>query len=486
VYHKEFQLIEHLREHFKHDLQPYVCISEQCRSDLQYFESLREWRHHMNSQHSRNWIDEIHRSALWFCDVEGHPYQDFATEDELRSHLQAAHPGEFDHRQEERVLRRNLVYVSRAPGVCFLCKFDVASDGPADTTAPLAQQITEPPPLPSKKPGKRLRFAGETDPENSDKEDQLFCRSMVTSHDSESAAHADQWWTTQIRLGTHIAGHLKSLAFRSLRYFDEAKDEGSEKVSQRAAADFVEGSEMLSSTRGQGDHYFELDKWDPTDNENDDLHMLETPLDKDTPDPSFVDHLLDNPDLTNFPNPTVEYWSITTLKTLVHDKAVRQELKLGGQRRLLEDSLVSYILEDALRVFTILAVSVDVDSQDRARKLVQMMQLFQGHEISDSIVSAEISTPDNRRTLLDKELLKLLDPTSELFSPQLRSRIEKNQWGFLVPIFSVNKPNYALSSQTVLPFARENVNKGYGAFSAVYKVRVQQGHVLDENEKVSV
>lgn len=221
----------------------------------------------MNTQHSRDWTDEIHRSASWFCDMEDHPYQDFATEDELRSHIRAAHPGKFDQRREERVLKRNVVYVSRAPGVCFFCAFDAASDDPADATAQPAEQNAKTRLSTSKKAGKRLRFAGETGSDGSD-EDQGSSPQVVTSQeDAKSPSHADQWWTAQIRLGTHIAGHLKSLAFRSLRYFDDVKDEGSEKGSERAAAD-LEGSEMLSSTQGQGDHYFELDKWDPTDNDN--------------------------------------------------------------------------------------------------------------------------------------------------------------------------------------------------------------------------
>ncbi|OQV08763.1 Protein kinase domain-containing protein [Cladophialophora immunda] len=63
------------KDHFKRDLEPYVCISEECSSNLQYFVSLRDWRHHMNSQHTLDWIEEIHRPATWFCETGDHDYQ---------------------------------------------------------------------------------------------------------------------------------------------------------------------------------------------------------------------------------------------------------------------------------------------------------------------------------------------------------------------------------------------------------------------------
>jgi ankyrin repeat protein len=257
------------RDHFKRDLEPYVCISEECGSNLQYFVSLRDWQHHMNSHHTLDWIEEIHRPATWFCEIGDHDYQDFATELELRNHLQAAHSDRFNSDQHDAVVEWNVVYISRGHGTCPLCGTDVAhllqNTSQPDPPSPLTKpQLLAKPFSSSEKPAKQLRFETPADPVNSDEEDYHEASdSRIDASDAgEPIAEDEQWRTNQIRLSIHIASHLKSLAFTSLRYFNDGNHDPASQESKRAASG--DAGEKLSSEERYEDHCFELDQLDPT------------------------------------------------------------------------------------------------------------------------------------------------------------------------------------------------------------------------------
>jgi hypothetical protein len=51
------------------DVQPYICLSEDCRCPLLFFTNMEQWRHHMNTFHSNQWTRRVHRST-WFCDTD--------------------------------------------------------------------------------------------------------------------------------------------------------------------------------------------------------------------------------------------------------------------------------------------------------------------------------------------------------------------------------------------------------------------------------
>ncbi|UKZ96726.1 uncharacterized protein TrAFT101_011503 [Trichoderma asperellum] len=48
------------KTHIDQDIDPYVCISEDCIEPLQYFTSLQSWMDHMLRRHSINWSEQIH------------------------------------------------------------------------------------------------------------------------------------------------------------------------------------------------------------------------------------------------------------------------------------------------------------------------------------------------------------------------------------------------------------------------------------------
>jgi hypothetical protein len=95
------------RTHVDKDLQPYVCISEDCAEPFQLFICRQSWMDHMRTQHSVDRSKQIHTDK-WFCDVkhkEGPP--EFDTVADFLNHLNACHGHELSQSRIMGRLRRN-------------------------------------------------------------------------------------------------------------------------------------------------------------------------------------------------------------------------------------------------------------------------------------------------------------------------------------------------------------------------------------------
>ncbi|KAF2015101.1 hypothetical protein BU24DRAFT_482612 [Aaosphaeria arxii CBS 175.79] len=78
-------------KHVEGDLKPYVCISEKCRTSHHYFSSQREWADHMESFHGGSWYQRIHMTT-WACNLDHEEQQEFNDEAQFREHITALHP----------------------------------------------------------------------------------------------------------------------------------------------------------------------------------------------------------------------------------------------------------------------------------------------------------------------------------------------------------------------------------------------------------
>lgn len=494
------------RDHFKRDLEPYVCISDECSSNLQYFVSLRDWRHHMNSQHTLNWIEEIHRPATWFCETGDHDYQDFATEAELRNHLQATHSDRFNSEQQDTVVEQNVVYTSRGHDTCPLCGTDVArllqNAPPPDPPSPaIKPQPFATPSSSSQKPAKQLRFDTPADPVNSDEEDyhEASDSRSNTSDADEPTAEDVRWRTNQIRLSTHVAGHLKSLAFTSLRYFDDGNDDSASQGSKRAASG--DAGEKLSSERGHGDHYFELDELNrtsfqdiPRDQRNDEV---EAP----PPDPattagwaairtrretSFAqdqESTSADPLFQDYPSNCIKPQE--SLSTRISREVTKSQFPRGSRalfapRSVLDDitaesitqyflrnpdivalpfelfdkSLIPYVLNDARELFAI-CVAVSMPT----RLLMKFLQSLQSVGMTDKKIPGCI-----------QEVSAILPELPRSMSWSL----ESHQYLFQAPVLSHNSRHRVINLHDQIPlpidFCADTVQTG--GFGMVYKVRI--------------
>lgn len=112
-------------DHLDEDVQPYVCLSEECTTPLLFFVGMKQWVDHMNSVHSKQWNRKIHMST-WYCDIGHEKTHQFDDLESFIAHMKApeSHPDrqppsdlQIDtlSRTKQRILIREDEYS------CFLC-----------------------------------------------------------------------------------------------------------------------------------------------------------------------------------------------------------------------------------------------------------------------------------------------------------------------------------------------------------------------------
>ncbi|KAI0547867.1 hypothetical protein F4679DRAFT_344417 [Xylaria curta] len=231
------------RAHFKKDLQPYVCISEDCSEPAVFFPSFSKWRKHMDDVHTIHWAQTIHSPQVWYCDVSPHEYLEFGKKEELEQHLRNKHSNDLNFKQIERRLARNVLPSPRKKNICPLCNQDVFkiyelqerlhSEARAAPPIVLGQKVR---PL----AGSRVRFQDVEDSSGDENnvEDLVDGPSLKT----EEGIKLDLW-----KVSKHIAGHLKSLAFLSIRYLDH--DAVTDEKDSGKAASGVDDADIEGSGR---------------------------------------------------------------------------------------------------------------------------------------------------------------------------------------------------------------------------------------------
>ncbi|KAI1317244.1 hypothetical protein F5Y16DRAFT_392874 [Xylariaceae sp. FL0255] len=110
--------------HVDQDIEPYVCISEDCIEPPQYFTSLQDWTGHMQTRHSMSWSEQIH-TERWHCDVDhnepGRGPPEFDEKAKFLNHLNTCHGDKLTQSQILGRVRRNRRIATRDPFVCPLC-----------------------------------------------------------------------------------------------------------------------------------------------------------------------------------------------------------------------------------------------------------------------------------------------------------------------------------------------------------------------------
>ncbi|KAK4443845.1 hypothetical protein QBC34DRAFT_198771 [Podospora aff. communis PSN243] len=110
--------------HVDQDIEPYVCISEDCIEPPQYFASSKDWMDHMQTRHSMRWTEQIH-TERWHCDVNhndpSRELPEFDEKAEFLEHLHTCHGEKLTQSQILGRIRRNRRIATRDPFVCPLC-----------------------------------------------------------------------------------------------------------------------------------------------------------------------------------------------------------------------------------------------------------------------------------------------------------------------------------------------------------------------------
>ncbi|KAE8441484.1 hypothetical protein EG329_004908 [Mollisiaceae sp. DMI_Dod_QoI] len=108
------------KAHVDRDLEPYVCISEECSDPLRYFVHMRDWMEHMQTRHTMTWAQKVH-TEKWYCDIDHKDFEEFDEKGLLLAHLEANHGHQLTQSKLEGRARRNRRIATRDPFVCPLC-----------------------------------------------------------------------------------------------------------------------------------------------------------------------------------------------------------------------------------------------------------------------------------------------------------------------------------------------------------------------------
>ncbi|CAM1505662.1 Fc.00g112990.m01.CDS01 [Cosmosporella sp. VM-42] len=110
--------------HVDGDVQPYVCLSEDCARPPLFFVHMGGWLEHMRNMHSAEWTRRIHMTT-WYCD-SGHDLKQFEDLEGFQSHMRdlVEHPQQAQPPTDVQLAalsRRKQQLILRDEYVCPLC-----------------------------------------------------------------------------------------------------------------------------------------------------------------------------------------------------------------------------------------------------------------------------------------------------------------------------------------------------------------------------
>ncbi|KAH8802415.1 hypothetical protein F5884DRAFT_886872 [Xylogone sp. PMI_703] len=122
--------------HILRDIEPYVCLFNNCDKPHELYKTIDEWVNHMQWQHA----------LVWSCQATGHESAVYYTEEEFKVHLLSDHKNAFDESQLPVLIEKGAkpgpdIFSKLAlmgndatlenHGVCILCPFNI--DEPAES-----------------------------------------------------------------------------------------------------------------------------------------------------------------------------------------------------------------------------------------------------------------------------------------------------------------------------------------------------------------
>ncbi|KAI5925688.1 hypothetical protein F4810DRAFT_27119 [Camillea tinctor] len=105
--------------HVDEELRLYTCISEECLNPPRLFAQFDEWKEHMDSEHSLEWVRNVHAPPTLCCDMD-HDELTFEGEVDLEQHVKDEHP-EFGGPGLEILKGWCTITLPRPPHTCPIC-----------------------------------------------------------------------------------------------------------------------------------------------------------------------------------------------------------------------------------------------------------------------------------------------------------------------------------------------------------------------------
>jgi hypothetical protein len=417
------------------DLKPYVCILEECGEPAATFSSFRKWLEHMEFAHSREWTEMVQRRKVWYCDVDSLSYEEFLNATELEQHVKTAHGGKVPAVVLASMLEDNVLLSSGDPRICPLCY------------------------------------------EAADKDDQ-----KLASADENSGA-------IRRRHASHIAKHLKALAFLSMRNLKDA-DSG----------DLDDPSQPLKASN---DHQKFADV--------DDSVVVQWPDASHTEDPDGRSELhAEDMSVPKGKSPEPETWSLRTDQSSESPKS-RKPTTLRVLRRLIRESKVESpfdaqtffprgyfnklitpeniraaldnppgetveFIEQKAKVFFTILVSMRVDLSLAIGTLQRFNLTDEFLPIPKESVDDNCEEDDSDRSCKHAPELNALH--NEPWDYGTLSDLYDKQWEFLAPVFTTQHGHkgFKLPAKSILPFIYLGVDRKSSFYGDVYEIKIHPDH----------
>jgi hypothetical protein len=180
------------RRHVLNDLEPYVCVFEDCNDAHRLFRDRAAWLSHMQETHTKQWT----------CTAAGHKLCVFETEQGFEDHMRVDHAAGFKESQLPWYKKRSQGPAASTFSACPLCGYE-----------------------PTKEKINTL-----TNAKGSDNK-QEYERSKIISED----------------IVKHLAGHLQEISMRALPWQENVEEELSEKGASKHADEGHESGDDRSS-----------------------------------------------------------------------------------------------------------------------------------------------------------------------------------------------------------------------------------------------
>ena len=161
-----------------------------------------------------------------------------------------------------------------------------------------------------------------------------------------------------------------------------------------------------------------------------------------------------------------------TVDRLVNYKSVMEALGMITVDSATDDikELVSFILTRARKLF-----AISIYSGLEGANLYRAMRSFQDSNFQDGHLPLCIPSHGQNKPPFVR---------SQLWTRLKIDRFCQAQWKFLAPVFSPDHFYYDLGPETILPIINKDSDRKEGAFSQVFKVRIHEAHIKDQDRPV--
>ncbi|KAL6815028.1 hypothetical protein J3E69DRAFT_105352 [Trichoderma sp. SZMC 28015] len=217
------------RRHVDRDLEPYICLSEECAESSAGFSTFEDWSDHMQT-HGQRWHQDVYLMPSWICAICEDDHNAFGDPENLHSHMQETHIDQFSAEQIQIISRRSKISRRRSLNECPLCCFQIRD---IDLETKVVSQ---------KRAGEPLEGKSNKTTRTSIDRSSPKLHANTDNSTTESSSQGSKIMTQ------HIASHLQALMALTIRIASRQTDQS---VAMEISSDVVDSDDAFSSARDE-------------------------------------------------------------------------------------------------------------------------------------------------------------------------------------------------------------------------------------------